>query len=238
MDLKEKELLGESVDHHWYYLSKAKAVKKLIGNLELNTILDIGAGSGFFSKYLLKYTTANNAQCIDTSYPNKFREIYNNKTINFSKDIKKSNASLVLLMDVLEHVDDDTGLLNEYVNKVKSGSYFLISVPAFQFLWSNHDVYLEHKRRYKLSHLEKVVKQSGLSICKSNYFFGAVFPIAALIRIISNITKKNQNNPTSQLKKHSKTINQILKVISFSEVSLMRFNRLFGLTIFCLAVKK
>ena len=54
------------------------------------------------------------------------------------------------MMDVLEHVSDDVGLVREYAKRAKPGTRFVVSVPAFMWLWSGHDVFLEHHRRYTL----------------------------------------------------------------------------------------
>jgi hypothetical protein len=53
-------------------------------------------------------------------------------------------------MDVIEHVEDDVGLVREYANKVAPGTRFITTVPAFMWLWSGHDVFLEYFRRYTL----------------------------------------------------------------------------------------
>ena len=161
MDLKETDILGASINEHWYYRSKANAMIRLLSGVSPSIILDIGAGSGFFSKKLLSDTMAIEAWCVVISYESDSDDLEAEKPIYFRKSVGKVNADLVLLMDVLEHVDDDVGLLREYVTKVPRGAKFLISVPAFQFLWSGHDVFLEHKRRYRLNQMERVVRQAG-----------------------------------------------------------------------------
>jgi 2-polyprenyl-3-methyl-5-hydroxy-6-metoxy-1,4-benzoquinol methylase len=190
MDLKETDILSRDIGSHWYYDSKAKAMAKLLNGISPNLILDVGAGSAFFSRYLLDHTRANEAWCIDTSYQFDSEESQNNKKVYFRKSVGPINADLVLLMDVLEHVDDDVGLLSDYVKKVPTGSLFFISVPAFQFLWSGHDEFLEHKRRYMLTQLENTVRKSGLRLKKCVYYFGAVLPIAASIRLAQKINSK------------------------------------------------
>jgi 2-polyprenyl-3-methyl-5-hydroxy-6-metoxy-1,4-benzoquinol methylase len=159
MDIKETSLLGNDVTNHWYYRAKAAAVMRLIDKLEPTRILDVGAGSGFFSRYLLQCTGAKYACCVDVSYAVESDSTEEGKTIQFRKSIEAVDADLVLLMDVLEHVDDDVGLLSEYVGKVPAGARFIVSVPAFRFLWSKHDEFLEHRRRYTLREVERIVEQ-------------------------------------------------------------------------------
>lgn len=237
MDLKETDILGADIENHWYYASKAKAMTRLLGGAVHERILDVGAGSGFFSRYLLTHTTAQEAWCVDISYEGDSDESESGKAVHYRRSVDAIDADLVLLMDVLEHVDDDVGLLNLYVNKVPRGARFLISVPAFQFLWSDHDVFLEHKRRYQLKQIEGVARQAGLNVTKGAYYFGAVSPIAAAMRLSAR-KSTNSNMPVrSQLSKHHPLVNSTLTILCSLELPLMRFNRIAGLTAFCLAEK-
>lgn len=239
MDLKEINILDEDIDQHWYYKSKAKAMERLLNGLTIKSILDIGAGSAFFSRYLLRQTNALEAYCVDTSYKTNSIDLENNKKIYFRKNIETAEtkeADLVLLMDVLEHVDDDVGLLKEYISKVPNGSTFLITVPAFNFLYGPHDVYLEHRRRYTLNQLEEVVRDAGLNIEKGCYFFGMVFPVAVVLRITQKFLM-NFNTPNTNLKRSNFLVNYLLKSVCSMETTIMKFNRIAGLTAFCLARK-
>ena len=229
MDLKEIDILGEDIGSHWYYSCKAKAMAKLLGGLKPKVILDVGAGSAFFSRYLLNHTDAVTAWCVDVSYEADSDDVEAGKELRFRRSVDSVNADLVLLMDVLEHVDNDAELVSEYVNKVPDGSYFLISVPAFQFLWSGHDEFLEHKRRYTLAQLEEVLQKSGLIVKNGCYFFAAVFPIAAGLRMAQS-KRQNKEPASSQLTRHSAVVNALLKVLCVMELPFMKFNRAAGLT--------
>ncbi|WP_137896159.1 methyltransferase domain-containing protein [Ramlibacter sp. 2FC] len=235
MDLKETDILGSAIDRHWYYVSKAKAMMRHIGAKVPEKILDIGAGSGFFSKYLLKNSTAREAWCVDIAYEHDHDTRLNEKEIHYRSEIGTTEADLVLLMDVLEHVDDDVGLLRFYAHKVPRGAIFLVSVPAFQMLWSQHDEFLEHKRRYTIRQLEEAVCKAGLEIKHSAYFFGMIFPIAAIMRLAQRYSKPRP--PRSQLVQHHPMVNAFLKTLCDIESPLFKLNRVVGLTVFCLAQK-
>ncbi len=237
MDLKETEILGEGAAGHWYYRSKARAMMKLLGPNAPTRVLDVGAGSGFFSRYLLANSNASEAWCVDPGYAENSDAAEHGKPLHFRQSIEVSNANTVLVMDVLEHVDDDIGLLREYAGKVPNGAKFLISVPAFQFLWSGHDVFLCHRRRYTIDQIEKVTKSAGLNVLRGTYYFGAVFPIVAAIRLAGNMARRSQPEVKSQLKRHSPAVNATLAALSYAELALIPHNRLVGLTAFCLAEK-
>ena len=235
MDIKEFDILGGGIDSHWYYRSKAKAVMRLIGNDNVFAVLDVGAGSGFFSKTLLAKTEAKKAWCVDTSYGGDSDFVEAGKTVYFRRYIDAVDVDLVLMMDVLEHVDDDVGLLKEYASKVPRGTVFLISVPAFQFLWSDHDVFLEHKRRYTLNQINSVIERAGLTVTHCSYYFGVILPVVAAVRVFNNVFRKGARPPKSQLKQHGVVVNGVLEFLSHAELSLMRLNGVAGLTAFCLA---
>ena len=237
MDLKETNILDENIGNHWYYKSKSNAMIRLLSKTSPSVILDIGAGSGFFSKILLSSTAAKEAYCIDISYENNSDATESEKPVYFRRSIDNINADLILFMDVLEHVDDDVGLLKEYVNKVSQGANFLISVPAFQFLWSGHDVFLEHKRRYRLNQIEDVVQKAGLRVKYGAYYFGAVFPIVVVIRMVSNMLQRGCYKAQSQLTQHHPFVNWALAVMSSAEMPFFLHNRAAGLTVFVLAEK-
>lgn len=236
MDLKESNILGEDIGKHWYYIAKAKAVKDLLHDVYAQSVLDVGAGSAYFSRYLLTHSNIVNAWCVDISYTDEYDELLHEKSLYFRKNIEPIPCDLVLMMDVLEHVDDDVSLLKMYVDKVPIGAKFLISVPAFQFLWSNHDVFLEHHRRYTLKQLEKVIQTAGLHIKHSNYYFGAILPIAAATRLWQRVFPQKKE-VKSQLIQHSHLVNTTLATVCEMEIPLQKYNRLGGLTIFCLAEK-
>jgi hypothetical protein len=114
MDLKEVGVLGDNQGSHWYYASKARALRQCLVDRQPARILDVGAGSGFFSKVLLRETAATSALCIDPGYTEDWSETHFEKTITFRRAGAAGDADEVLLMDVLEPVDDDVGLLRGY----------------------------------------------------------------------------------------------------------------------------
>lgn len=235
MDLKETDILGADIADHWYYKSKVKAMLRVIGEAVPSKVLDVGAGSGFFSRYLLSHSSAQEAWCVDVSYENEADSCEAGKDLYFRRSIESVDADLVLLMDVLEHVDDDVQLLKEYADKVPRGSRFLISVPAFQFLWSGHDDFLEHKRRYTLHQLKDVVASAGLRVECGSYYFGMVFPIVTILRLAHKWRRNGGGAARSQLTRHHPLINIALATLCQSELPFMKLNRFAGLTVFCLA---
>lgn len=233
MDLKEEDILGDDIGRHWYYRSKAAALRRMVGALRPQRLLDVGAGSGFFSRHLLSEGGAQSALCVDIGYERDRDASEAGKPVLYRRDCDAADCDLVLMMDVLEHVDDDAGLVRHYATKVPSGAHFLVTVPAFRFLWSGHDVFLEHKRRYRLGEIEQTMRAAGLEIVKGAYYFGLIFPLAAAVRLAT----RGDTQPRSSLKKHGALTNGLLSSACTAELPLFPLNRLAGLSAFVLAKK-
>jgi len=229
MDVKEEQLLGGSVDKHWYYRSKKLALDSLLRHIPYSRVLDIGAGSAVFSKHLLTNGAAS-AVCVDPAYGSERQESYCGKPIRYVRDVEPCGADLVLLMDVLEHVDDDVGLIRASMKGASSGAFVAISVPAFPSLYSAHDRFLEHKRRYRMHALESAVRSAGLSVVSARYFFAMILPLVATLRLL-----ERYGPAKSSLVPHRRPVNDLLTFAHRVELPFFRFNQIGGLSVFCLA---
>jgi hypothetical protein len=235
MDIKEQDILGDQIGRHWYYQAKAAAMRAMLDGRPVKHILDVGAGSGFFSRLLLDQGAAD-AICVDPGYERDYDELQNGRPIRFVREVDGFNADTVLLMDVMEHVDDDTALLRYYADRAPAGANFLITVPAFQWMWSGHDIFLEHRRRYTLLQMEAVIRKAGLTPVQGCYYYGLTLPLAAAMRLAGRARGGSQA-AKSDLRQHSFLVNTALATISRLERAVFKLNRLGGLSVFCLATK-
>jgi ubiquinone/menaquinone biosynthesis C-methylase UbiE len=91
-------------------------------------------------------------------------------------------ATVVTLLDVLEHLDDDGAALREMVRLVKPGGLVVITVPALRWLWSDWDVCLHHRRRYHRDDLLRLCALPEVEVLRCAYFNSAVLPLIGLVR--------------------------------------------------------
>lgn len=235
MDLKESRILGDSVGHHWYYRSKAEAISRALRGAHHPRTLDIGSGSGFFAHHLLRTGQTGIVDCVDPEYPGDERVVMPDGWMlsrHRGLETVEPGADLALLMDVLEHVDDDRALLAESAARIRAGGTVLITVPAFRWMWSGHDVFLEHRRRYTLPEVEQLARSVDLEVQSGHYFFGAVFPIAATQRLLD---RKRNSEPTSNLRDHSPLVHAALTRVCRAETRFQRWNRVAGLSVIVVA---
>lgn len=223
MDLLENT---DSVDkNHWYYRHKYRAILRAILNHKGGRfkLADIGAGSAIFSLQLQEIFPSNEFYAIDINYSD-IQLAESTKNFVFSRELV--SADVYLLNDVLEHIQDPKELL-ESIFTLNQNSYLLIiTVPAFQALWSGHDVYLGHFRRYSKRSLQELFEDSDrYSSLETHYLYQSLFPLAYL-------SKKWQRKPIrSQMKNHGKLLNYLLDLIlRFEERFKLRLP--FGVSVF------
>ena len=242
MDIVEREQLNQNqTENHWYYESKYALLKKHILSLELEndsfTTADVGSGIGLFLHKLERDGLASPKRSlgIDPAYKAAAMAFRSSIPIQpaFPQQI---SYDIILMMDVLEHVEDDLALLRDVIPRIKTGGYVLITVPALPFLWSSHDVFLGHYRRYTLNSLKKLILNSDkLEILKTHYYFASILPAAIPVRLLNF---QNIHNNSSDMKLQPSILNFMLKMICNAELGISHLNQLFGLTAVALCKKK
>jgi hypothetical protein len=231
VDLLELEQ-GVDPAQHWYYRTKADGLRRAlrVAGIRPSTITDVGAGSGFFSTELLKDFPSATARCVDPNYSDE-QLADSTPQLTFTRE-DYAPADLYLFMDVLEHVEDDRALLSGYMDKAEPGAHVFISVPAMQFLWSGHDVFLGHYRRYTLKQIEQVARDAGLRLLSGRYLYGATFPVVSAVRLAT----RKDDEPKSDMKPVHPRVNTVLSKVLAAENRLPG-NRLAGSTALVLAVR-
>jgi SAM-dependent methyltransferase len=204
MDVCELQLIKDEINRHPWEIARYFFVNNLIKGLipKTNTkiyLLDIGCGDGFMASKLMgnhpfvKYTGIDTA--LSTDYVQKKREEGVNIT-NSWDDLFLKKYDLIIMLDVLEHVEDDIDFL-KWIKKNLMGeqSYILITVPFHQALYSSHDIFLGHYRRYSYLAFERLSIKAGLKIEQKGQFFSILLLIRFVQKLLISIKSvycKNQ----------------------------------------------
>jgi len=228
-------------DQHWWFVTRRMIIKRILDTL-LNysitpDILEVGCGTGGNHELLSLYGNIHAFEVDDAArdLANK-RNICSVKPGSLPEDIPFTKAfNLICMLDVLEHIDDDLAAIKAIVGKLKKNGKILITVPAYMFMWSSHDVALHHKRRYTKKQLTGVVQSAGLEIIYSTYFNTYLFPLIVLVRILKNLFGKKDSTDVTM---PSKLMNNLLKKIFYSErLFIPRMSLPFGISILIMAEK-
>jgi 2-polyprenyl-3-methyl-5-hydroxy-6-metoxy-1,4-benzoquinol methylase len=235
MDLKEAAL-GVDPRTHWYYRTKRRPLDRYFDRVSASAtagldVVDVGAGSGAFSEGLIDRfpSRIRNVIRVDLHYPEVGAAAdprLSAGTLEHRRDLPETiDHSVVLLMDVLEHVPDDRGFLGDVVGKCQGRNHVFITVPAFDFLWSGKDVFLGHYRRYSLSSLRSVVTACNVTITRAYYMFGLFLPAAYAARRL-----RPGNDSESDLQPAPGWLNALLVGAGVVDTSFCRWNRIGGIT--------
>jgi hypothetical protein len=233
MDLREVAT-GIDPEHHWYYQTKKAPLLRYFGTCVGRAghrldVLDIGAGSGFFSRALLETFDDRIGRIImvDKGYDQEEISRDNGDRIERVRALPAEiSNSFIVMMDVLEHIEDDSGFLADIGRRSKGQSYFFVTVPAFDSLWSSHDEFLGHFRRYSRQRLVDVLTGNRLNVDSAYYLYASIFPVVYLLRKL----RRTGAAIRSDLKPVYPVINGLLKSMIGLECRIARINTLFGLT--------
>ncbi len=146
-----------------------------------DTILDIGCGDGYVVEQFARCYPNCQFIAVDPGFTDeqllRLPAIIPAKNVQFFKEIptaiSNSAISHILLMDVLEHIDNDIEFLRSLTSLpgVTLATSFVITVPAFEFLFIQRDQSLGHYRRYTHKNLHSLLRNTGLISITSGYFF-------------------------------------------------------------------
>ncbi len=231
-------------DKHWWFVARRQIIQQVICGLSLPEnaqILEAGCGTGGNLQMLSRYgaVSAMELDEVACQLANQ-RQITRVKRGHLPDKIPfTSSYDLILILDVIEHLDDDLSALEALYYKLKPGGYLLVTVPAYQFLWSEHDEINHHKRRYRLKDLKHLVKKAKYQVSYGSYFNTFLFPLIAIVRSLAKLLpKQNKHELSSDLVVPSKSVNKFLKWLFASERYLInKFSLPFGVSILLLARK-
>ena len=145
---------------------------------------------------------------------------------------------VVAAFDVVEHCEDESRAVAELARVLAPGGRMLLSVPAYQWAWSDHDVNAGHYRRYTRTRLRAVVAKAGLTVDRSTYAFTATFPFFLAERALRRLRRRLGRAPAPGLAPVSPGIERLLRRLSRIDRGLLRRRNLpFGSSVFLAAVK-
>jgi SAM-dependent methyltransferase len=182
-------------DRHWWYRGRRSVLARVIDDLRLPArarILDAGCGSGRNMVEFAKHGTVTGIELSGTSV-SLARERAAGEVVEGSvleMPFQADAFDLAASLDVIEHLEDDLQALRELRRVVAPGGSLLVTVPAYQWLWSGHDEINHHHRRYTRRSLQQVAERAGWRQERTTYFNSLLLPVAILLRVLDRINTK------------------------------------------------
>ena len=174
-------------DEHWWFRGRRAVIRALLARTKLPAnprILDAGCGTGRNLTELQRLGTASgvdfSALAIDYCRARGIADVHRAglEALPFDTD----SFDLLLLADVIEHVDDDVAVLRELHRVAAPGAVLAITTPAYRWLWSQHDETCHHRRRYTRPELRERAGAAGWRPVTATYFNSLLLPPIFLTR--------------------------------------------------------
>jgi SAM-dependent methyltransferase len=161
--------------------------------------LNVGCGTGGTIDMLEKFGKVDNVDTSDDAIAFVEKLGYGNitKVDGIDLPFKDKTYDVVGAFDVLEHIEDHKGALSEWKRVLKDDGAIVITVPAYQWLWSAHDVSSRHRRRYTLKSLIAVATEAGLRPEKKSYAISFLLPLVVGFRLASKILDRKVGSQSS-----------------------------------------
>lgn len=145
---------------------------------------------------------------------------------------------VITMLDVLEHLDDETAALRDLRRALRPGGALLLTVPAYPSLWSQHDIALHHRRRYRSAQLRDVLERSGYRVHRLSHAICAVAPATFVFRWLQN-WMTSPAAPTTALIQLPPLMNRFLiSLLTVESFALRALSIPFGISLLCHAVKQ
>ena len=226
---------------HWWYTGRRKILAGFVEEICRNVtdrrprILDVGCGTGANLLMLSEYGEAEGVDISEDALSFCRERGLDKVRLGAGEELPYEDGTfdLVTAFDVVEHMDDDLAGLHEMRRVLRPRGRVLLFVPTFMFLWGLQDDVSNHRRRYRLPELRRVLEQAGFEIERTTYanitFFLPILVMRQLMRLTGlKADSENNINVTA--------LNGVLGGVFGAESWLLKFMNLpFGVSGLCVA---
>ena len=192
VDLDYELQTHRAEDRHWWYRGRRRVLDVLLDGLHMPPglrVLDAGCGSGRNMVELQRYGQVTGIELSSPSVraarERGVGEVLEGSVLEmpFADD----SFDLAVSLDVVEHLEDDIAALRELRRVVAPGGRLLVTVPAYQWLWSGHDEVNHHHRRYSRATLRRAAREAGWECTHTTHFNSLLLPVAIALRALDRL---------------------------------------------------
>lgn len=239
MNDSEINQMAQFESYYWWHIGRREIIRSLLNKCvhrPFSRILDYGCGTGGNLSLLADFGETWGSDCNDKALSFCRGKGHVNLLSNKEDHVPDGCFELITALDVIEHVREDAHLLAEFFNIISPGGLLLISVPAYPFLWSEHDEALGHYRRYRANELREKLRAAGFEIVRSTHAISFVLLPIIIYRCVRRSLYRNQHRAANSYVTLPKSINALLALFLTIESKMVQKTDIpFGCSLLCLA---
>ena len=194
--------MAETEAEHWWFRGRRDVLRSVLRSLVLPSrarVLEVGSGTGGNLEMLAEFGSVSGVEMDETARRLTAASTGGRFDIRAGRlpddlPFERERFDLVCFFDCLEHIDDDVGSLTRMRGILAPGGRVLVTVPAYQWLWSAHDVFLQHHRRYNRATLAACAEAAGYRVERVTYFNSLLLPLAVAVRVIDRLLKRERSS--------------------------------------------
>jgi SAM-dependent methyltransferase len=235
-----EEMRGMETEH-WWLVGRGRILLAIVEQEcarrggHVDRLLDVGSGTGAILQELSRF--ADEAVGVETDpiplAMSRERGLTVQEAPANALPFPDGSVDVLTAFDVLEHVPDDIAAATEFLRVLRPGGAAIVSVPAYAWLWSGHDVVHGHHRRYTTGTLARSLHAAGLDVRRSGYFNSLLLPVAITERLLARVLRRPSR---SDLRPVYPPLNAVLRRILLAERSrVLRGGFPAGLSAFAIA---
>lgn len=192
-ELAYHDLHALEANHWWYRGMRAIYSRLLRRHVHAKTVcvLDIGCGSGGNFPVLAPYGWVVGLDLAPVAlglWPERPAGLVQADAVTLP--FENASFDVVTLLALVEHVEDDIGVLGEAARVCVPEGLVMVNVPAYRFLWTDHDEANRHVRRYRAGELQRKARAAGLNVVKMSYANSFLFPVALVTRLAQRVQQR------------------------------------------------
>ncbi len=174
MDKTYEERYVEVEESHPWFVARREIFSWFAGPGREARILDVGCGTGVFLSHL-RAQGFERLEGVEIS--EGLRQQFRDPSIRLFAELPDERYDKIFMLDVLEHIGDDRGMLRRIHRMLEPGGSYYVSVPAHPFLWSRHDEVNQHQRRYRKRELSAKLREAGFMVRRLSHWNMFAFPL-------------------------------------------------------------